>query len=163
MSLCDTEYELHRVRSEGTSSNKCAIRTWDLGMNHLFYIPGYWNLNTMSFHRYSLFPTHSNWAGPTPPSCLFWCHTLGGWCHPLFSTMFPLWCSYCFESLVLHHLRVASPPLPRTSFAASLSLCMVGNPFYSSMGGLQFQGIIDVVAPVALLHGIGLSPWITVH
>ena len=47
--------------------------------------------------------------------------------------------------------------LPRLAF------CTVGNPFLSSMGRSQSRVIVEVGAPVALLHGIALSPWITVQ
>jgi len=51
-----------------------------------------------------------------------------------------------FSSLrtVFHYLR--------------LTLCMVGNPLTSSMGRSQSQAMGEVVAPVALLSGLALSP-----
>src|ERR1700712_139044 len=52
-------------------------------------------------------------------------------------------------------------PFLRTCFAASLNFCTVGNPFLSSMGRSQSRAIVEVVAPVALLPGIALSPWNT--
>jgi len=58
---------------------------------------------------------------------------------------------------------VTFPSLLRTCFAASLNICTVGNPFLSSMGRSQSRVIVEVVAPVSLLPGIALSPWITVR
>jgi len=47
----------------------------------------------------------------------------------------------------------------RTVFSCPrLTLCTVGNPFTSSTGQSQSQAISEVVAPVALLSGIALSP-----
>ena len=58
---------------------------------------------------------------------------------------------------------VTFPSFFRSCFAAWLSICTVSNPFLSSMGRSQPRVIVEVVALVALLPGIGLSPWITVR
>ena len=55
------------------------------------------------------------------------------------------------------------PPFRRTCVAALLSICTTGNPFVLSMGRSRSRVIVEVVAPVALLPGIVLSPWITVR
>ena len=62
-------------------------------------------------------------------------------------------------SLCLGVSRLLSPLSLRTVFRCPrLALCTVGNPSPSSMGRSQSQVIGEVVAPVALLSGIALSP-----
>ena len=55
------------------------------------------------------------------------------------------------------------PLFPHRGSRHCLSLCMVGQPFPSSMGRLQSRAIGEVVAPAALLSGIALSPENTVR
>ena len=62
-------------------------------------------------------------------------------------------------SLCLGVPWLLSPSSLRTVFRCPrLALCTVGNPSPSSMGRSQSQVIGEVVAPVALLSGIALSP-----
>ena len=66
-------------------------------------------------------------------------------------------------SLCLGASRLLSPPLPRIVIRGPrLTLCRLGNPFISSIGRLQSRVIGEVVAPVALLSAIALSPENTV-
>jgi len=52
-----------------------------------------------------------------------------------------------------------SPPFLRNVFRCPrLALCTVGNPLTSSTGRSQSRAIGEVVAPVALLSSIALSP-----
>ena len=66
-----------------------------------------------------------------------------------------------------HCLRVSRLPLhplfPHRGSHYRLTLCTVGQPLPSSMGRLQSRVIGEVVAPVALLSGIALSPENTVR
>ena len=55
------------------------------------------------------------------------------------------------------------PLFPHRGSGPRLTLCTVGQPLPSSMGWLQSQVIGEVVAPVALLSGIALSPEDTVR
>ena len=55
------------------------------------------------------------------------------------------------------------PPFSGRVSLPRLAFCTVGNPFLSSMGQSQFLVIVEVVASVALLTGIAVSPWITVR
>ena len=50
------------------------------------------------------------------------------------------------------------PLFPHHGLGPSLTLCTVGQPLPTSMGRFQSQVIGEVVAPVALLSGIALSP-----
>ena len=62
-------------------------------------------------------------------------------------------------SLCLGVSRLHFPPPLRTSFRCPrLTFCTVGQPLPSSMGRSQSRVIGEVVAPVALLSGIALSP-----
>ena len=62
-------------------------------------------------------------------------------------------------SLCLGVSRLHFSPLPRTSFRCPrLTFCTVGQPLPPSMGWSQSRAIGEVVAPVALLSGIALSP-----
>ena len=54
------------------------------------------------------------------------------------------------------------PLFPHRGSRPCLTLCTVGQPLPSSMGRLQSRVIGEVVAPVALLSGIALSPKNTV-
>ena len=67
-------------------------------------------------------------------------------------------------SLCLGVSRLHFSPLLRTSFRwPRLTFCTVGQPLPSSMGRSQSRVIGEVVAPVALLSGIALSPENTVR
>ena len=55
------------------------------------------------------------------------------------------------------------PLSPHRGSRPHLTLCTVGQPLPSSMGRLQSRVIGEVVAPVALLSGIALSPENTVR
>ena len=55
------------------------------------------------------------------------------------------------------------PLFPHRGSHPRLTLCKVGHPFPSSMGRLQSRVIGEVVAPLALLSGIALSPEDTVR
>ena len=55
------------------------------------------------------------------------------------------------------------PLFPHRGSRPRLTLCTVGQPLPSSMGRLQSRVIGKVVAPVALLSGIALSPENTVR
>ena len=54
------------------------------------------------------------------------------------------------------------PLFPHRGSRSRLTHCTVGQPRPSSMGQLQSRVIGEVVAPVALLSGIALSPENTV-
>ena len=63
------------------------------------------------------------------------------------------------EERIVTVSRLHFPPSLRTVFRCPrLALCTVGNPSPSSMGRSQSRVIGEVVAPVALLSGIALSP-----
>jgi len=81
---------------------------------------------------------------------------------PPLSPLIPFWSSCYFGSLVVWGFTVTLPSLLRPCFAASLSICTVGNPFLSPMSLSRSQVIVEVVALVALLPGIALSSCITV-
>jgi len=67
-------------------------------------------------------------------------------------------------SLWLGVSRLLSPPFSALRFCCSrLTLCTVGNPLTSSTGRSHSCAISEVVAPVALLSGIALSPEIPVR
>ena len=68
------------------------------------------------------------------------------------------------ECHCLGALRLSLHPIfPHCGARPRLTLCTVGQPLPSSMDWLQSQVIGEVVAPVALLSGIALSPEDTVR
>ena len=68
------------------------------------------------------------------------------------------------ECHCLGALRLPLHPLfPHRGSRPHLTLCTVGQPLPSSIGWLQSQVIGEVVAPVALLSDIALSPENTVR
>jgi len=121
--------------------------------NDLLYTPGDWKLNSMSLHR--------RHPPPRPSSD-------GSFAQEGDATTTPLPSDSILIFLLLWQpgcrgFTVTFPSFLRTCFAASLNICTVGNPFLSSMGRSQSRVIVEVVAPVALLPGIALSPWFTVR
>jgi len=85
-------------------------------------------------------------------------------CH---APVFPFLCLWSLPSpppgfLVLSSFKLAdvdvSPPYPTLCNAPRLAICRVGNPLSIVNTGSQSRAIAEVVALVALLSGIPLSP-----